>query len=254
MKTISVLTAVHEGARPFLPAAYASLTVQELPPGWSWEWCVQEDGSHVVAKDVLPEPSDPRVHIGASRKGGPAVTRTMAFARSTGSLIKVLDADDELTAGALARDIAVLEADASVGWTTSRVVDLMPDGSLLGFEGDPAPGVIPQGDVLSHWRVHRRPQVHPATLCARRDLVTLLGGWMALPASEDTGLLTALSVLAKGYFVPEIGLRYRKHNAQSTAHPEHSAGEEWEARMHLIKERAEALSELMKGDFVNSPK
>ncbi|MEV7412461.1 glycosyltransferase [Streptomyces althioticus] len=252
MTTISVLTAVHEGARPFLPAAYASLIAQELPPGWSWEWCIQEDGPHVSAKDVLP--NDPGIHIGSSRKGGPAVTRTMAFARSTGSLIKVLDADDELTAGALARDIAVLSTDTSVGWTTSRVVDLMPDGSLLGFEGDPAPGVLPQGAVLSHWSAHRRPQVHPATLCARRDLVTLLGGWMALPASEDTGLLTALSVLAKGYFIPETGLRYRKHEAQSTAHPDHSSGEEWEARMHLIKERAEALTGFVKGEFMNSPK
>ncbi|MGW1270082.1 glycosyltransferase family 2 protein [Streptomyces sp. NPDC002491] len=252
MTTISVLTAVHEGARPFLSAAYASLTAQELPPGWSWEWCVQEDGSDVAAKDALENPTDPRIRIGASRKGGPAVTRTMAFARSTGPLVKVLDADDELTAGALARDIAALEADASIGWTTSRVVDLMPDGSLLGFEGDPAPGVIPQGDVLSHWRDHHRPQVHPATLCARRDLITLLGGWMALPSSEDTGLLTALSVLAPGYFISETGLRYRKHEAQSTAHPEHSAGGEWEARMHLIKERAEALSEFTKGGSVNS--
>src|SRR5690606_23698284 len=228
MKTISVLTAVHEGALPYLGAAYTSLNAQVMPNGWSWEWCIQEDGAHVAAKGRLPNPSDPRVRLGASRTGGPAVTRTMAFARSAGSLVKVLDADDELAPGALARDIAVLESEASVGWTTSRVLDLLPDGSLLGFEGDPAPGVIHKGAVLSHWREHRRPQVHPATLCARRDLVTFLGGWMALPASEDTGLLTALSVLSRGWFLPEVGLRYRKHDAQSTAHPEHGAGDEWE--------------------------
>ncbi|MDT6988255.1 glycosyltransferase [Streptomyces lusitanus] len=246
MKTISVLTAVHEGALPYLAAAYGSLTAQVMPSGWSWEWCIQEDGAHVAAKDSLPDPSDPRVRLGASRKGGPAVTRTMAFARSTGDLVKVLDADDELAAGVLARDIAVLESEAAVGWTTSRVLDRLPDGSLLGFEGDPTPGVIPKGAVLSHWREHRRPQVHPATLCARRDLVTFLGGWMALPASEDTGLLTALSVLSQGWFLPEVGLHYRKHEAQSTMHPDHGTGEEWEARMRIIQARAEALEGIVR--------
>ncbi|MEF9915690.1 glycosyltransferase [Streptomyces sp. P5-A9] len=245
MKVISVVTAMHDAARPYLAAAYQSLASQDLPQGWTWEWAIQEDGPGVASKELLPEPSDPRIHIGSSRKGGPAVARTMAFARSTGSLIKVLDADDELTAGALARDIAALEAHPRIGWTTSRVVDLMPDGSLLGFEGDPSPGVMPRGAVLEHWREHHRPQVHPATLCARRHLVTLLGGWMALPASEDTGLLTALSVLSEGYFTAETGLRYRKHPAQSTAHPDHAKGAEWAARMDIIEARAAALADLV---------
>jgi hypothetical protein len=68
---------------------------------------------------------------------------------------------------------------------------------------------------------------------------------MALPASEDTGLLTSLSVLSEGYFIPEVGLHYRKHAAQSTTHPQHSTGDEWEARMKIIEARAEALSDLL---------
>ncbi|MGW5801100.1 glycosyltransferase family 2 protein [Streptomyces bacillaris] len=245
MRVVSVLTAVHPGALPYLGTAYASLDGQALPDGWTWEWCLQEDGSNVGACEALPEPDDPRIRIGSSRKGGPAVARTMAFARSEGELVKVLDADDELTAGALARDIGALEAHPQIGWTTSRVLDLMPDGSLLGFEGDPPPGLIDRGTVLTHWRQHHRAQVHPATLCIRRDLVTLLGGWMALPASEDTGLLTALSVLSEGFFTSEPGLRYRKHPAQSTAHPDHAQGAEWAARMSIIEARADALSALI---------
>ncbi|MFC8015008.1 glycosyltransferase [Streptomyces cinereoruber] len=242
---ISVLTAVHSGARPFLASAYASLAAQHLPEGWEWEWCVQEDGDTVDSASVLPTPLDPRIHIAAARGGGPAVTRTMALARSTGSLIRVLDADDELTAGALARDIEVLTSHQEIGWTTCRVVDLLPDGSTVGFEGDPAPGVIAQGEVLTHWREHRRPQVHPATLCARRDLVMALGGWLAIPASEDTGLLTALSVIAPGWFHPETGLRYRKHPGQTTNDPAHKEGAEWSARMRMIQDRADALRNVM---------
>ncbi|MET8502976.1 glycosyltransferase [Streptomyces microflavus] len=245
MTVLSVVTAIHPGALPYLGAAYQSLTSQVLPDGWTWEWCIQEDGVDVGARAALPDPTDPRIRIGSSRKGGPAVARTMALARSTGSLIKVLDADDELTTGALARDISALEAHPRIGWTTSRVLDLMPDGSLQEFEGDPAPGLIAREAVLTHWREHHRPQVHPATLCVRRDLVTLLGGWMALPASEDTGLLTALSVISEGYFTREPGLRYRKHPGQSTAHPDHGQGAEWAARMSIIEARADALAALI---------
>jgi hypothetical protein len=49
----------------------------------------------------------------------------------------VLDADDQLTPGALARDIEVLSKYADIGRTTSRVVDLLPDGSTVGFDADP---------------------------------------------------------------------------------------------------------------------
>jgi len=240
-RVVSVVTPVHGGAVRFLPDAYASLLQQDLPDGWSWQWCVQEDGSDVRARSYLPA-DDPRIRVAASRAGGPHVARTMAFARSTGAYVKTLDADDQLTAGTLARDLAVLEEDASVGWTTSRVVDLLEDGSTVSFESsDPQPGRLPRGSAFGFWAEHHRPQVHPATLCVRRSLLALLGGWMALPASGDTGLLLGLDALADGWFVGETGLAYRKHGGQITAHPDHRSGAEWEARMSLIRERAEAI-------------
>lgn len=64
---------------------------------------------------------------------------------------------------------------------------------------------------------------------------------MALPASGDTGLLLGLDALANGWFIDEAGLLYRKHGGQITTHPDHKAGPEWEARMSLIQEHADAL-------------
>ncbi|MFI1728742.1 glycosyltransferase family 2 protein [Streptomyces acidicola] len=239
-KIISIVTPVHgQGAR-FLSEAYTSLRSQNLPDGWSWEWCVQEDGSGVHASSYLPE-NDPRIRISASRQGGPHVARTLAFARSTGVYVKNLDADDQLAAGALGRDIAVLEEHPAVGWTTSRAVDLLEDGSTVSFDGDPEPGRLPRGTAYGFWAEHRRPRTHPATLCVRRPLLALLGGWMALPASGDTGLLLGLDALADGWFVGDTGLVYRKHPGQITTHPNHRAGAEWEARMSLIQEHANAL-------------
>jgi glycosyltransferase involved in cell wall biosynthesis len=239
---ISVITPIHAAGVAHLSAAYESLARQELPDGWSWEWLVQEDGDDVNAGAHLP--SEPRIRIASSRKGGPHVARTVALGRAGGELIKTLDSDDVLADGALRRDIEVLSAHRDVGWVTSRVLDLLPDGSLKGFEGDPPAGRITSGSVFAHWHRAQRAQVHPATLCARQPLVMALGGWMALPASGDTALLLGLDALADGWFTPDVGLHYRKHPGQITAHASHAAGSEWEARMTVIEEHIRALTRL----------
>ncbi|GAA2328428.1 glycosyltransferase family A protein [Streptomyces cuspidosporus] len=246
---VSIVTPVHGPAVSLLPEAYESILRQELPDGWEWEWLIQEDGEGVHAAAHLPG-GDPRISIDSSRRGGPQVARTMAFARSCMSgeseYIKVFDADDLMAPGALARDIDILSRRPTVGWTTSRALDLLPDGSTVGFDGDPERGVLPAGSVWRYWQDNKRAQVHPATLCARRELLLVLGGWMALPASGDTGLLLGLDALADGWFHDEVGLLYRKHPDQITQHPSHSRGPEWEARMHIIEHHTRALRDMLR--------
>ncbi|WP_055699229.1 MULTISPECIES: glycosyltransferase family 2 protein [Streptomyces] len=242
-RRIDVVTAVHAPAAGFLPDAYDSLRAQELPPGWEWRWLVQEDGTTDGVAPYVPD--DVRVSFRQGRPGGPGVARTMALARADGEYVKVLDADDRLAPGVLARDIAALEGDPELGWTTSRVLDLLPDGSTVGFPGDPAHGPVERGAVLGHWAAHDHlAQVHPASLCVRRELLLALGGWMALPASEDTGLLLALNSVARGWFSSEVGLFYRKWEGQVTGQAPHTDGAERTARMAVIAARARALADL----------
>lgn len=238
---ISVVTAVHEPGIPYLSAAYKSLTAQEVPAGWSWEWVVQEDGTEGAAASVIPD--DSRVKLGAGRKAGVAITRNMALARSTGILIKVLDADDQLTPGALSRDINAFAEHKTIGWVTARVLDLLPDGSTVSWEhADPADGPISRTQVLEYFRRNNyRLPVHPACLCIRRSLILALGGWMALRGGEDTGLLLAASVVSDGYFIGEPGLLYRKWEGQVTGQPDWAGTNEWNDRMRLIESRATAL-------------
>lgn len=244
MPVISIITPVHREGAHYLPDVYASLAHQQVPTGWTWEWLIQEDGESVDAASWIPE--DPRIRVASSRRGGPHVARTVALGRSAGELIKNLDSDDVLVEGALWRDVQTLDEHPEIGWVTSRVLDLLPDGRLVGFEGDPQAGRIPRGAVLSHWEQGMRAQVHPATLCARRSLVVALGGWMALPASGDTGLLLGLDAVSDGWFLEEVGLHYRKHDGQITAHAAHSEGDEWQARMSVIAERSRALGALLR--------
>lgn len=241
---LSVITPVGPGALPHLSDATRSILGQQLPGGWSLEWLVQHDGGTVdeLRRALGGDGDDPRLSLGANRRGGPAVARNLALARVRGSLVKVLDADDQLTPGVLRRDIDVLSRDDGVRWTTSRAVDVLPDGRIVGFEDDPAPGRLPVGAVLAYWETHDfRPLVHPATLCAETALVDLLGGWMALPSSEDTGLLLALDAVSGGYFTAEVGLRYRTGPGQLTASPGHRDPVERRARAALIGRRARHL-------------
>ncbi|WP_079087058.1 glycosyltransferase family 2 protein [Streptomyces silvensis] len=238
---IVVVTAVHGPSARFLPDAYASLREQRLPEGWEWHWLIREDG---VGDEVAPlVPDDARVTFQQGRAGGPGVARTMALAHADGAYVKVLDADDQLTPGALARDLAALEADSTLGWATSRALDLLPDGTTAGFPGDPAHGPIERGTVLPRWKANGyRAPVHPATLFVRRDLLVGLGGWMALPASEDTGLLLALDAVARGWFTSAAGLLYRKWEGQVTGRPAHTDAVERDARTAVVEARARALS------------
>lgn len=245
MNTISVLTPIYRPEPEFLTAAYTSLAKQELPVGWQWEWVVQEDGESGDARAILPD--DPRISFGSNAHGGVAITRNLALARAKGHLIKNLDQDDQLTEGCLARDIEVLEAESDVHWTTSRVLDLMPDGSTIGFDNDPPTGRLYPGQILDHWRDHNyRLPVHPTTVCIRRSLVNAVGGWMSVPGSDDTGMLIAASMLGVGYFISEVGLLYRKWPGQVSAQPEHKEAITWSLRMQLISERADAIAELVK--------
>ncbi|MFF5144407.1 glycosyltransferase family 2 protein [Streptomyces sp. NPDC013157] len=242
-RRITVVTAVHAPSAPFLPEAHKSLCEQRLPDGWEWEWLIQEDGHGEEVQAYVPD--DARVSFRQGRAGGPGVARTMALARAQGSYVKVLDADDQLPPGALGRDLAALEARPDLGWATSRALDLLPDGSTAGFPGDPEEGPMERGTVLGHWAANGfRAQVHPATLFVRRELLLALGGWMALPASEDTGLLLALDAVSAGWFSAEVGLLYRKWEGQVTGRPAHTDPVEREARMTVVAARARALAEL----------
>lgn len=240
---VSVITPVYDPVPEHLKAAYESLATQQMPTGWEWEWIVQEDGRTNVAREVLP--LDPHIHHGTGRHNGVAITRNLGLARARGSLVKNLDQDDILASDVLARDIKILSTQKDVAWVTSRVLDLMPDGSHVGFPDDPAAGRLEPGEVVEHWRSHNfRLPVHPTTICIRRHLVVALGGWMSVPGSDDTGLLVAASVVSTGYFNPEVGLLYRKWPGQVTASPDHMEPVEWNLRMQLISERADALRQL----------
>lgn len=238
---ISVITPVAEHAEPdHLLAAYLSLQAQTMPSGWDWEWLLQIDC--LAGGPGLPSVlgDDRRLRIGRNRRGGPAVARTTALARAGGTLVHNLDADDQLTPNALADAVRVLASDRTIGWTTGPVIDLLPDGSTARWDKDPQPGRLPSGTISTNWVNTHHLAVHPSTLAVRRSLLIAAGGWMALPISEDLGLLVALDTLADGWFHAQPSIIRRTHPAQMTRHPDHEADKT--ALRGLITQRVTALS------------
>lgn len=65
---------------------------------------------------------------------------------------------------------------------------------------------------------------------------------MALPASEDTGLLLALNAVSPGYFIGETGLWHRRWEGQSTEGINYADDDEREARLRVVPLRAHALA------------
>ncbi|MGH8898967.1 MAG: glycosyltransferase family 2 protein [Egibacteraceae bacterium] len=211
-----------------------------MPDGWAWHWVVQQDGPGNV-DDLLPA-DDARISFGAGRRSGPAVTQNLALARAEGELVRVLDADDQLTPAALARDIDVLTSESRVGWAASRVLDLLPDGFTVGFLLDPSPGPIARGSRAAALVGPRLSSAGtPSDVVHAPKLAFPAWGWMALPASEDTGLLLALNAVSTGCFISKPGLLYRKLPGQTTASAEHSDPSELSARRKLIEARTTAL-------------
>ncbi|MEU7428405.1 glycosyltransferase family 2 protein [Streptomyces sp. NPDC040750] len=237
MPLISIVTPVYDGGQAYMLEAYESLKVQDLPPGWDWEWVVQEDGPGSPAS-ILP--ADDRISIGTNRKGGAAMTRSIAMSRVRGVLVRALDADDLLPRGALNQAITTLSQQADVAWCVSACLDLLPDGSLRPGPHDPPPGRLAANVMRSGYEAGRFPVVG-TTLVAYTALIQAVGGWPAVPASEDVALLLFCEAVSQGWMIDEPGAIYRKHETQATAQNAHWDPVERAALDDLVLPRLDAL-------------
>lgn len=240
MPTISIITAVVAGRDHYLREAYESLCSQVMPHGWQWEWLVQEDGE--TGRPLSELPLDQRISSGQNRAGRAALTRTMALERASGLLIRTLDADDVLPDGALWQDITTLMEHPESAWCVSGALDLFEDGTLVPGPYDPPPGPLPRG-LLAEGETSGQLQVVGTTMCTYTSLVRALGGWQALPASEDVALMLAAEAVSDGYMCPNIGLHYRQWPGSSTEDAEYAEEAESAARRNALLQRVSALRE-----------
>lgn len=134
-----------------------------LPPGWSLRLHVREDGSPSNCKTFLESVTDTRIDYSASfDRGGAAEARNLALTRVDADFVCIMDADDMLVAGSLARTIDLIRSDECL---RRRYLLLLPNGTARQYVSE---------DALV-WRATKK--LHASAVSDRHD------GWvLAEPA------------------------------------------------------------------------
>lgn len=197
------------------------MLTQTLPDGWDLEWCIEGDGADLRILDPSGIPreavlSDPRVsymehklHLGAAQ------TRNIAVARSRGDVLVHLDADDVLLPGALSKILPLFDLD-DVAWVGVRVDDLVDNQTQI-----PHPprisGAVSPGTVSQCWLDSDRSlPFHSVAFSLTRRAFLRSGGYPALPAAEDVGLVLSVTDAAPGVVLDDLLALYRKWSLQTT--------------------------------------
>ena len=206
MTSVSVIIPTYNYAR-YLGEAIESVLNQTRSP---LEVIVVDDGSTDETPSVIAG-FGPRVRGVRKANGGVSAALNAGAARAEGHLFAFLDADDVWLPAKLARQVAMLDADGSLGLVHCGVEEIGADGRTLGYSVD----------GLSGW-------VSEEMLLFRRSVILAGGSSAIVPAAvfrEVGGFDPRLSVsqdwdfcfrVARRHrigFVPEVLLRYRLHGA-----------------------------------------
>jgi len=212
---LSVVTPTQAHNADHIGQLWRSLDGQVLPPGWDWEWLVQEDGPRPGVRELLPD--DPRIRYDAlGVQLGGAATRNVAVARAAGDLVAGMDHDDWYEPGGLAELVRPLAEDPLLAWSCGQTRWENPDGGRW-----VKPDVFPAGriepGVIAETFVRTNDFPFPASITTyRRAHLLAHGGWPAVARSTDAILLAAFSTRWPGAWVDRVVATYRRWPAQHT--------------------------------------
>lgn len=144
MPRVSVVVPLFETER-YIAEALASILAQTFA---DFECLVIDDGSRDRGPEIARSFTDPRVRVVPQANRGLAGARNTGIREAKGDLVAFLDADDRWAPEKLARHVALLEADPTIGVTfsASRLID--DDGNPLGLTQSPARREFPASYIF----------------------------------------------------------------------------------------------------------
>jgi hypothetical protein len=189
--------------------------------GVELRWHLVVDGRGADLPRV--EEADHMVVLG--RHCGVSAARNLGLAQADGDSIMPFDGDDLLLADGVRHAIDLLEQHRDVGWVggASEIYETETVSSdnevhrLARASNHHVP------DHLVHWRagtlgypVGRPWPFHPNVLLVRTAVALSVGGWPAVPASEDKGFSARLAASVDGLQTPRALIAYRLWEHQTT--------------------------------------
>ena len=220
-RPVSVVIPVFDGER-FLADAIESVLAQDHRP---IELIVVDDGSTDASAEVARSFED--VIVIRTEHAGPAAARNAGLSLATGDVVAFLDADDRMTRGRLALQVAYLERHPNVGCLLTRQeLSVEPGAASI-------PGHRAAEDAAA-------PSV--TSILVRRDALQRVGGldpgfgwteWMEL-------LFRLQEASVRIAVTPEVGLVRRIHDRNRSRDVEELRdGLARAVRGHLDRTRAE---------------
>lgn len=211
---VSIVIPTRRGER-FIGATLASIGSQTYR---NWEVIVVEDGPGGYTQRIVDEfasrhPQNKVKFHRNDRNYGASFSRNVAFSKSEGEFIALLDSDDRWFPDHLARAVAELR-DQKADIAYSSVV-MIEDGTdiLLGVWGPD------QADLrdFAH-RIFLRNFVTPSATVLRRDVIEDVGPWETnLRYCEDVGYWLRCIVAGKKFhYIGGCHCLYRKNHAGAT--------------------------------------
>lgn len=242
MPTISIITAVYWPTSRYLDNTIDGVLNLKIPQDWELEWVIQEDGIEPKLEEKFKKVKFANYSSNKSQLGV-AATRNLALERVSGEIVQLLDHDDILLEETLVKNIKVFNCYPSVMWVTGQADDLMEDGKRVKHPNVLPFGKIKAGDVYSYISEDSlRWPIHVAALSVKTDLLRAIGGWPAIPTSDDYSMFAALSEFADGFYIKDVTWLYRKYpeqQSQSSAWKKYS-----ESGRSVITQRAKAIRSL----------
>jgi glycosyltransferase involved in cell wall biosynthesis len=206
---VSVCIPARDHAR-HLSGAIASALAQDVP----LEVLVHDDASTDGTADVARASGDPRVRVVShARRIGVAANRSSCVAAASGSHIAWLDADDELLPGALARQVAVLEAHPEVALVHAghEVVD--EGGRRLPDWPAPFPGDAVEPSAVAFGHLLAANELATSTVVVRAAVQRAAGPFATDVGRSSTDWEMWLRLALRGAvaYTAAPGARYRRH-------------------------------------------
>lgn len=209
--------------------------------GLRLEWTTVIDGpGHLppciqIADNVIRLPS----------RSGVSSARNTALSAAQAPWVFPLDSDDMVFADGLFSLYSSAVA-SGCGWAAGN--RLLTGGARTPHWFESSRLWAP-GELAEHWSAPFA--FHPNSVILMRSAALQVGGWPAVPASEDMGLILALSELSSGLSDPAAVTAYRVWSEQAVADP--SYGQAKAQAFSIISARINELRMREGRPLVDSP-